>query len=163
MTQSHATPRSTVLALTGLAVFAAAAAYLLILQVGSWTREAELNAHLAKIQRTYSGLEFTDQLKVKNLSKAAIKITTATLTYVDEATGELKTVHSGTYDYPSWDVQPGGTARLDGQMGRGRDWKGAVLFYSMTIEYPDVQPFLKAGAWARDLDAKEKALTVSLD
>lgn len=107
-------------------------------------------------------LMYADRLRVRNLSKNVVRISAAAFVYRD-ASGAVKLAHSGNYDYPSWDIRPGGITTLDPEMARGRLWDGAVLYYALLVEYPGVEPFLKAGVWADDIDRLDKVVTLDLD
>jgi hypothetical protein len=171
-------PASTTRALVGCALLAALVVYLLLVLLAQASRAAQSTQMAAKLQdaqqkaqrleQTYASLEFGEQLRIKNGSKSPVKITAATITYRDESSGTLKTVHSYNYsrgdnDFPTWDISPGATITLDSKMQRGLAWNGKVVFYSLTIEYRNLQTLLEAGAWARDIDPFEKSLILNLD
>lgn len=162
--------KSTIVAIVAAALFAGLSAFLGLSMAKQATTEEQLTARLASVTndlqrqvKTYSALEYADQLRVRNASRQTLKIAALSVTYLDKASGELKTVHSGTYDYHMWEIRPGEVQRVDGDIGRGRDWDGPVVFYSLVVEYPNVEPFLKSGAWTRDIDTREKVLPLALD
>jgi hypothetical protein len=162
-------PRSTMLALAVAALFAAGAAYLVITRAQLLTQDAAVRRELdrqsgqrARLEATYGSLPFADTIRIRNASKESAKVTALSLTYLDEQ-GHLKTAHSGTFGYPTWEIRPGQSVRLDREVGRGQAWNGPVLFYAMLVEYPGAEPFLKAGTWTADIDAIDKVLVLDLD
>lgn len=117
-----------------------------------------LKAQTAAVDR----LLFADRLRVRNLSQNPVRISAAAFVYRDSA-GEMKLAHSGNFDYPSWEIRPGGVSALDAEMARGRLWDGPVIYYALLVEYQGVEPFLKAGVWAQDIDRLDKVVTLDLD
>jgi hypothetical protein len=107
-------------------------------------------------------LLYADRLRVRNLSRNEVTVTAAAFIYRD-MNGELKLAHSGNYGYPTWQIRPGATVQLDAEMARGREWDGPILFYSLLMDYPGVEPFVKSGIWAKDIDRLDKVVTLSLD
>jgi hypothetical protein len=161
--------RTAVLAIAAAAVFAALSAYLIITQQTLRQTSAKTQAslevslqELKRVEKAYVAWEFADTLRVKNGSRHDLHITVVSLTYRDATTGELKTVHSGSYTYPDWTIRSGSSVTLDDKIGRGRDWNGAVVFYSCVVEYPGVEAFLKSGLWKLDAGT-EKQISISLD
>jgi hypothetical protein len=163
-------PRAMVIAVLVAAVMAGACAWLVITR-GDVLREArasqvaraQLQATHDAMVATYGALPWAPPFRVRNDSERPIRITSLALTYVNEATGAVGTVHSGNHGYPEWTVRPGATVRLDGELGRAREWNGPVLFYSFIVEYQGVEPFLKAGVASRDVDTVDKAVVVDMD
>jgi len=165
-------PRSTLVVGVIAVVLASALSLAALRWFGASARVAQLEADRTKLLETASGLDtlvrgqerllYKDRLSVRNLSKNPVKIVAVALIYRD-ASGALKVAHSGNYDYPTWELRPGGVAQLDAQMARGRLWDGPVLYYSFLIDYAASEPFLKAGIWAEDIDRLDKVVTLDLD
>jgi hypothetical protein len=157
-------PPSTMIAGTVAAVLAGA----LSLAVLKWTQAAtetgKLRAAAVGLQASSDAsarLIFNDRLRVQNLSKNSIRIVAAAFVYRDQS-GVFKVAHSGNAGYPEWDIKPGATVQLDSEMGRGRVWDGPVTYYSLLLDYPAVEPVLRAGLWAEDID-RDKVIPLDLD
>lgn len=169
---SGALPMSTIIAGVAAVVLATALSFVLIRWSGTASELSALQAKDEKLLEAARGFEarlaanervfFADRLRVRNASSKPSKITAVALVFRDQS-GALKVAHSGTFDYPTWDIKPGTMTTLDAEMARGRLWDGPVLYYALLIEYPGVEPFLRAGVWADDVDRLEKAITLDLD
>lgn len=163
-------PRSTVVAIAVAAIFFAACASLAIARVRTAAEVSAVHQQMAELQQRQQQFDqmfgsqlYRDALRVTNVSKSAITIVAAAVVYVDEKSGKLQTVHSGTYGYPKWEIRPGGSEVIETRIGRGRDWNGPVLAYSFSIEYPGAEPFLQTGIWSQDVQPSDKAVAIDLD
>lgn len=162
-------PRSTMLAGVAAALCAAAASLFGVLWMQTRQAHEKLQAQAAVLQLAGQQLDtrVTDverllkagPLEVCNRSSSAVHIMTLVAMYRDAA-GKLRTIHSGSYDYPTWDIRPGGRTRLNILRGREDDWDGTAAVYALQIGYPGVEPFLVAGFFN---DLKEGCVNLYLD
>lgn len=165
-------PRSTLLAGIAAVVLAALLSFVGLRWVQDGSRiaglESEHEKAVAAATSVAAKLEgvtrllHNDRLRVRNLSSRPLRIAAAAFIY-QEPSGAFKLAHSGNFDYPTWDVRPNAIVSLDPEMARGRLWDGPVIYYSLLVEYPGVEPFLKAGIWAEDIDRLDKVVSLDLD
>jgi hypothetical protein len=165
-------PRSTLFAAAGAVVLAAVLSFVILRLVQVSSQAAALETERDRLAAGTAALEarvaandrflHRDRLRVRNLSQQTVKISAAAFVYRDDE-GAMKMQHSGNFGYPTWEIRPGGVAQLDAEMGRGRMWDGAVVYYSFLVEYPGMEPFLKTGLWADDIDRLDKVVTLDLD
>ena len=98
------------------------------------------------------------QVEVCNRSSKPLRVTAVASVYKDKG-GRLRTVHSGFYGWPTWQIQRGGRARLEIVQQQDTVWDGASIFYALEIDYGG-DSYLAAGMWR---DVKDRCLAVNLD
>jgi hypothetical protein len=101
----------------------------------------------------------TGKLEVCNRSSKAVRVESVAVMY-RESDGKMKTVHSGTFGYPSWTVQAGGRTRLQVLRGGADDWDGSASFYAIQLIYEGAEPFIVTGLLS---DTKEGCVNLYLD
>jgi hypothetical protein len=167
--QDAGLPRSTMATLAVAVLLAAGASLLLLLwrgavRTGDETaqRLAETVVALEKTETTlkdYQQVFQTAPLDVCNRSSKPVRIETVVAMYRDQS-GKRRTVHSGSYGYPPWDIPAGSRSRLAILRGQPDDWDGAATVYALQLIYGNSEPFLMAGVIA---DAKDGCVNLYLD
>lgn len=134
-------PRSTLLA-ASVAVVAVAALSLFVML---WAKE---RARVATASQAVLKPAF---LEVCNRSAKPVRIEAVVSMFTD-AEGKLRTIHSGSFDYPTWDLAPGERKRLSVLRGTRDDWDGTSAIYALMVAYAGKEPFLVAGLMSEARD-----------
>jgi hypothetical protein len=162
-------PSSTVAVAYLAILFATVTAFLVIVWLKDRRTQFALEelAHQQSVRLTALGAQVsrTDQLfesrhlEVCNRSAKPIRIEAVVAVYRDPA-GNLRTVHTGMFGYPTWNIAPAARAKLDVLQGRPDDWDGSASFYAIQIAYEGAEPFLIAGLVS---DLKATCVNLYLD
>lgn len=98
-------------------------------------------------------------LAVCNRSRQALTILSVAAINRDPG-GNTRTMYSGAFDYPTWEVPPGERVTLSILRGGPNDWDGSAAIYALLIRYPGVEPVLAAGLMS---EAKDGCVNLFLD
>jgi hypothetical protein len=162
-------PRSTMFAGAAAVVVLALGSLFLVLWLGARQRESELATVASKQTATVKALEArvaaddhilqNGKLEVCNRSTKSVEIASAVVMY-RESDGKMKTVHSGSYGYPTWTIQASARGRIQVLRGQPDDWDGSAAFYALQVIYQGAEPFVVTGLMS---EAKEGCVNLYLD
>src|SRR5262249_22771650 len=101
----------------------------------------------------------TGKLEACNRSSKPIRIATVAVLYRD-AEGKVRSVHSGSFGYPTWDLRPGERTKLTILRGQPDDWDGSAAVYTLQMIYQGNEPFVLTGFLS---DTKDGCVNLFLD